>query len=247
MKLKILGNLSPYCKGDDNGISYMVTSPKSSSKIVLDLGYGTSKMFSFPDDFKNMHVFISHLHWDHFAELSALAYASMVFNNHNLLDEKFTLYIPKGYGDEMYYFIKDIFEDGFFELVYYDENDTFEIDGMKVSFQRTLHSVPCFAARITDGEKTICYTGDSGYSEDLIPFYSDTDILLHDSGFLRENKVHSYHSTAYEAGLVAKAANAKKLIVTHFWPEIEPWEYVEEAKETFENVEAARTGHEFEA
>ena len=37
-------------------------------------------------------------------------------------------------------------------------------------------------------------------------------------------------------------ANVKKLLLTHFWPEIDKDEYVNEAKEIFENTEAAVEG-----
>ena len=36
--------------------------------------------------------------------------------------------------------------------------------------------------------------------------------------------------------------NVKKLLLTHFWPEIDKDEYVNEAKEIFENTEAAVEG-----
>lgn len=247
MELKVLGSVSPYCKGEENGVSYLVTSNKSNAKIVLDLGYGSSRMFNFPCDLKNMHVILSHLHGDHVADLSAICYAAQVYHLHGLLDEKLTIYVPKGYEDEYYFTIKTLYDEGWFEIVYYDENDSLNIDGMNVTFQKSKHPVPAYSARITDSEKTIVYTGDCGYDEELIPFYNDADILLHDSGFLRENKVNDNHSTAFEAGVDAKKANVKKLVLTHFWPEIDSWEYVEEAKEVFENTFAARTGKSFEA
>ena len=39
-----------------------------------------------------------------------------------------------------------------------------------------------------------------------------------------------------------KDENVKKLILTHFFPEIEKEEYVNEAKEIFENTTAAEEG-----
>ena len=45
--------------------------------------------------------------------------------------------------------------------------------------------------------------------------------------------------TAYEAGLLANNSNAKKLLLTHFWPEEDKKIYLEEAKEVFSDVELA--------
>jgi ribonuclease BN (tRNA processing enzyme) len=42
--------------------------------------------------------------------------------------------------------------------------------------------------------------------------------------------------------LIAKEAGVKKLLLTHFWPEIDKQKYVDEAKDIFENVHAAEEG-----
>ena len=44
---------------------------------------------------------------------------------------------------------------------------------------------------------------------------------------------------AHEAGMIAKNANVKKLLLTHFYPTIDKKLYVNEAKEIFNNTEAA--------
>ena len=45
--------------------------------------------------------------------------------------------------------------------------------------------------------------------------------------------------TAYVAGVLASKANAKRLLLTHFWPEEDKKLYLEEALQSFYNVEAA--------
>ena len=42
--------------------------------------------------------------------------------------------------------------------------------------------------------------------------------------------------------MIAKLANVKKLLLTHFYPTIDKQKYVDEAKEFFENTEAAIEG-----
>ena len=55
-------------------------------------------------------------------------------------------------------------------------------------------------------------------------------------------RLEDYHLYAHEAGKIASSANVEKLLLTHFWPTIPKEEYVEEAKEFFENTEPAIEG-----
>ena len=48
------------------------------------------------------------------------------------------------------------------------------------------------------------------------------------------------HLTALQAGEIAKEANVKKLILTHFWPEEDTKNYYKEAKQIFNNVFIAK-------
>lgn len=245
MELKILGSVSPYPKDGENGVSYLVK--KGDTKILLDLGYGSSRLLHFPDDMTNMHIIISHLHGDHYADLSGVSYASFVYNNHDMFDGKINLYIPKGYSDEDYITINKIIDDGLFEVVFYDETSIINIDGINITFQKTLHPIPTYAARLEDEDgKVISYTADSGFDESLISFYEGSDLLIADAGFLKDEKgENNNHSSAFEDGLVAKKAGVKKLVLSHLWPENDPQLYANEAKENFENAFAARTGDEF--
>ena len=48
------------------------------------------------------------------------------------------------------------------------------------------------------------------------------------------------HLTAKQASLIAKEANVKHMILTHFWPEEKYEKIINEAKQNFENVELAQ-------
>ena len=54
--------------------------------------------------------------------------------------------------------------------------------------------------------------------------------------------MEDYHLYAYEAALIAKKSTVDKLLLTHFWPTIPKEQYVEEAKEFFQNTESAIEG-----
>jgi len=87
----------------------------------------------------------------------------------------------------------------------------------------------------------VVYTGDTRPTERTVEVARNADLLIHDASFredLKEWAVESGHSTAREAAEVAKAANAKKLILTHistrYSKDARP--LLEEAREVFSNT-----------
>ena len=89
--------------------------------------------------------------------------------------------------------------------------------------------------------RKVVYTGDTRPTERTVEVARNADLLIHDASFredLKEWAVESGHSTAREAAEVAKAANAKKLILTHistrYSKDARP--LLEEAREVFSNT-----------
>lgn len=86
----------------------------------------------------------------------------------------------------------------------------------------------------------LVYTGDTRPCESTINNSKEVDVLIHESMFLDELKelaVERMHSTALEAGEVAKSAKVKKLILTHISPRYKDRKVIEEeARKVFGNV-----------
>ena len=115
---------------------------------------------------------------------------------------------------------------------------------MKISFCFNPHNIKTYSVKLETEDLKIVYSGDTGYEKNTLKtFAKDADLLICESTFLRgQQKKDDYHLYAYEAGLIARDANVKKLLLTHFWPEIDKQLYVDEAKEIFKNTEAAMEG-----
>ena len=122
--------------------------------------------------------------------------------------------------------------------------DSFEIDGMKVTTAEMTHTMYDIAYRFDVDGKSIVVSGDTSFDEDLITLAKDADILVMDTSFVMElgEKVASAAFSddsiqkpepAYEhAGnfdvqphplfpdimKIAKEANVKKIVFTHFSP-----------------------------
>ncbi|MBO8179041.1 MAG: ribonuclease Z [Archaeoglobus sp.] len=89
--------------------------------------------------------------------------------------------------------------------------------------------------------RKVVYTGDTRPTERTVEIARDADLLIHDASFkeeLKEWAIESGHSTAREAAEVAKAANVKKLILTHISTRYskDATPLLEEAKEVFSNT-----------
>ncbi len=97
--------------------------------------------------------------------------------------------------------------------------------------------------------KSYAFCSDTIYKEDILPIIKDVDVLYHESTFL-EQHAHlapkTKHSTAKEAGKIAKLANAGTLVLGHYssrYPNLE--DFRNEALTEFENVELAEDGKSF--
>ena len=105
------------------------------------------------------------------------------------------------------------------------------------------HPVPGVMLRISDGQKTICYTGDTNTTDSLAEFAQDADLLLADGLFpaARWNEKLP-HLSAEKAALLAKTANVPQLVITHLNPSIDPETLLREARAIRPDAELARIG-----
>lgn len=244
MNLKILGSVSPYPKGNCNCPGYLISD--NNTLILLDCGNGALRLFDM-NNLNRLKVIISHLHKDHYADLFSLAYATYVYHNLNLLDKRVEVYLPKANKLELldYNFLTSL-KQNYLRFIEYDEKNVITTKGMQVEFKRAKHDINTYYAKVKNDKNSIVYSADTGYSEDLIDFAKKSDILICESSFLSyQKKDNNNHLSAREAGIIARCADTKKLILTHFWPEVEKELYLQEAQKEFLNTEAAIDGKVF--
>lgn len=90
----------------------------------------------------------------------------------------------------------------------------------------------------------ICFSGDTRPTDKLKEFYKDADYLTHEASFLEAEKelaLKVSHSTAHEAGLIAKQAGVKHTILTHFSARYATTQPIyEEASKVNPNVKCAK-------
>ncbi len=94
--------------------------------------------------------------------------------------------------------------------------------------------------------RSLAYCTDTRYTESILPVIKNADILYHEATYLHEMKDRARetgHSTAREAGIIARKGNVAKLIIGHFSARYKTTEpLVNEARSEFSESYAANEG-----
>jgi ribonuclease Z len=94
--------------------------------------------------------------------------------------------------------------------------------------------------------RSYAYCSDTIYDERIIDVIKNVDLLYHEATFMHEllsRAKSTYHTTALQAGTIAKKAEVGKLIIGHYsarYHDLQP--LLNEAKSVFENTVLAIEG-----
>lgn len=238
-----LGTVSPYLKGNMNCPGFLVE--YNNEKILLDCGNGITRLLTFPNDLKNLNVIITHYHKDHFGDIGAIQYASYVYHNLGLLDKKIKIFLPEndiGFNKEAILSNNESYSD----YIDIDDYYKFNIGDLEISFKNnSSHTIESYMIKLQNKNFKVIYTSDVGTTnfEKLVEFCKNADLIICESSFLKKhNSPSKNHLTAYDASILASVSNAKKLLLTHFWPEEDKNLYLDEAKKNFKNTMIAEEG-----
>ncbi len=94
--------------------------------------------------------------------------------------------------------------------------------------------------------RTYAYCSDTCYDERIIEYIKGVDLLYHEATFLQEMESRAketFHTTALQAGMMAKKAEVKQLMIGHYsarYKDLQP--LLAEAKSVFENTILAVEG-----
>lgn len=227
MKLTVLGKYGPYPKAGGATTSYLIEC--CGKKILLDAGSGClSRLQGYCSLDEIDMVILTHLHADHCADMFVLRYAP--------LKNKLSVYLPTTPTPE--YTMLASSEK--FETTGITEKSELSLpdSDLNISFCKTLHPVECYAVKFRSEEKTFVFSGDSRYSEHLIDFCHNADVIMLDSGFLKDDKPQNIlpHMTVVEAAQSAESASVGKLLLTHINPAYDETELLDEALDVFRNT-----------
>ena len=199
------------------------------TSIWLDCGNGTFERLQshvVVDDLSA--VVITHRHPDHCVDLIGLATLLHIYRGVGAGPPVLAapevrdrlLALNSGVGD---FFAWDEVADG----------DTRTVGEATLRFSETDHSVPTVAVEVEAGGKRLVYTADTGPGWSASAFGSRPDLLLSEATYQRGFEGIPIHLTAAQAGEMARDVDARRLMLTHLVPLLDPAASVTEAQETY--------------
>lgn len=94
--------------------------------------------------------------------------------------------------------------------------------------------------------RSYAYCADTIFDENLPAKVQSVDLLYHEATYLKDlhqRAAERFHSTTVQAGMIAKQANVKKLLIGHFSSKYEELDvFLEETAAVFPNTELALEG-----
>jgi ribonuclease BN (tRNA processing enzyme) len=125
-----------------------------------------------------------------------------------------------------------------FHVQEYDPHATLRIGDVTVSFCQVEHYIPSFAMRVEADGKSIAYSGDSAPCESLVALAHNADLLLCEATDPVGGTHHGQrgHMSAEEAGQVAARAEAKQLLLTHYWHQYDREAMLKAARSVYPGV-----------
>ncbi len=183
-------------------------------------------------------VLISHYHADHVADIGCLQYAVKVQADLGLRNSPLPLYGPEGDN------CPSLRYHDYTEGRYVNPSEPLQIGPFTVTFQETNHPAVCYAMRIECEGKSLVYTADTGWYDNLVDLAVGADLLLCETSLYNRNFGWvEGHLTAGEAGTLAARAGVQRMVLTHLPHSGEHIDLLKEAGEQFSGpAELAATG-----
>jgi len=195
-------------------------------------------------------VVLSHFHPDHCLDLFALAFAR---TNPNLAGvPAIELVGPRGLGRWLEDGARALggwtrFRDATVREVEPEPHvQWLELAGLRLSWVHNRHTDTSLSwrAELPDGA-SVTYTGDTCEDPAVAELARETDLFVAECSFPDEAAVPN-HLTPSSAARLARDARARRLVLTHFYPETDPEEARRVAARTFAGpIELARDGARF--
>jgi ribonuclease BN (tRNA processing enzyme) len=172
-------------------------------------------------------IVVTHWHLDHWGDLVPWVWGTMFGLGREIAPPE--LWVPPGGAGELAYFgtrfgTETMFEDTFRIREYADREPFATAAGLKVTPVRVPHyTLETYALRVTNGLRTLAYSGDSAPSEHLAEVARDADLFLCEATLVNGTLEHDLrgHLSADEALAAFRASRAKRLLLTHRPGELE--------------------------
>ena len=263
MRLTVLGKSPSWQDAGGACSGYLLE--EDGTAVVIDCGNGVFGKLRERIDYVDVDaVVISHLHADHFLDLVPFSYALTYAPRQQPVPVARwpgtdspacpVLHVPPGSRDTFRRVVgawgnDDLIENAF-DLREYNQSSELEIGPVRVRFQPVPHYTETFAMLIssTNGSGRIVYGADSRPTDALTELASGADLILVEATLPRPERTGVRgHLTPAEAGELARAGGAKRLVLVHISDELDSDWARREAEDSFGGpVEVATEGASYE-
>ncbi|WP_328443007.1 MBL fold metallo-hydrolase [Amycolatopsis sp. NBC_00438] len=211
--LTVLGSASPYPRPGEPCSGYLVRS--AGATLWLDAGPGTLAALQEHTALAEVDaIWISHLHADHVADLLPAVYALLFADLRPA--RPIPLYGPPGTGERLGAFLTNTAPAPIGEAFAVHElhdGHFAEVGGLTLATTAVEHGFPAFGVRVTDGDRVLAYSGDTGPCAALTELATGADLLLCEADGPEPSPVHLTPEDAARA-----AHGAGRLVLTHLGP-----------------------------
>lgn len=196
--------------------SYLVEA--GGARILLDCGTGALAALLALDSRPLDAVILSHLHFDHCADLIPFAYNRMFAALRAWAPPR--LAAPPA-GLERLASLAEAagaardYLSGPFSLEEYQPGTPLEVGNARLTFAALRHPGVSHAIRVEAGGKALCFSGDTGLTPALAEHARDVDLLLCESTLADRAESDDVHLSAVDAGAAASEARAGRLVLVH--------------------------------
>lgn len=209
--------------------------------LLFDCGPGTMRRLleTGTTIFDISYLFLSHFHPDHSGELASFLFA-LKYPAPSSQEHPLTIVAGKGFRS-FFERLGTVYGNwialppGLLTVVELDTQkaDHHSCPSFTVSSMPVAHRPESLAYRIVDTRgKTLVYSGDSDVCDGLTAIAADADLMICESAFPDDQKVDG-HLTPALAGKIARAANVKRLVLTHFYPTCETVDIENQCRSTY--------------
>jgi ribonuclease BN (tRNA processing enzyme) len=221
MKLTVVGCSPAWPNPGGAQSGYMLEGPQ---RLLLDCGPGVLARlrngFSVNGWPKVDAIAITHFHLDHWGDLVPWVWGTMWGLGREYKPPE--VWLPPGGREELAAFgtrfgTPDMFNRSF-DLREFVEGEPFAAAGFELTPVRLPHyTVQTFGFRVTNSDRTLAYSGDSGPSDRLAKLAGDVDLFICEATLERGelDGEPRGHLSADEAIAAFDASGAKRLLLTH--------------------------------
>lgn len=175
-------------------------------------------------------VVISHSHPDHWLDLPVARNALKYFEQRTAVPlvstaEVLRLADSLGHGEGM---------QPTFRTTAVADGDEVELGPLHVRFSQTDHPVETLAMRVEGVDRVLAYSADTAAGWTVEALGGGFDAFLCEASLAPEHRDLAPHLTGAQAGAMASAAGARRLLLTHLPPGAEPAARLADAATTFD-------------